>query len=404
MQQPAITRYRVQSIDILRGIVMVIMALDHTRDFFFKAVVQAGGASIALDPTNLATTTPALFFTRWITHFCAPVFVFLAGTAAFLMSQKKSKSELSSFLIKRGFWLVLAEVFIITLGWTFNPLYNVIILQVIFAIGISMILLGLLIRLPFTLIFSIGFIIVFGHNLLDYPSVNSGLKGGFFSDLLYFTNFSVHNIDKEHIIIIVYAFLPWTGVMLLGYCFGKLYENKVDPAWRKKILLGLGTGLIVLFLVLRFINGYGDPVPWSSQPRGGLFTFLSFLNVTKYPPSLDFLSITIGPAMIFLVLLENIQSRVADFFKVYGRVPMFYYILHFYIIHTLVVIVFFLSGYPASQIATPGNPFLFRPPDFGFNLWGVYAVWIFVVLLLYPICRKYDRYKSTHKKWWLSYV
>jgi len=404
MNQPAATRFRVQSIDILRGIVMVIMALDHTRDFFFKAVVEGGGASVALDPTNLATTTPALFFTRWITHFCAPVFVFLAGTAAYLMRQKKSKSELSSFLIKRGFWLVLVEIFIITLGWTFNPLYNVIILQVIWAIGISMILLGLLIRLPFTLIFSIGFIIVFGHNLLDYPSVNSGLKGGFFSDLVYFTNFSVHNIDSNHLIIIVYAFLPWTGVMILGYCFGKLYENKIDPARRKKILLGLGTGLIILFIVLRFINGYGDPVPWSSQPRGALFTFLSFLNVNKYPPSLDFLSMTIGPAMILLALLEKAQSRVADFFKVYGRVPMFYYILHFYILHTLVVIVFLLSGYPASQIATPGNPFLFRPPDFGFNLWGVYAVWIFVVLVLYPICRKYDRYKSMHKKWWLSYL
>jgi len=404
MNQPAATRFRVQSIDILRGIVMVIMALDHTRDFFFKAVVEGGGASVALDPTNLATTTPALFFTRWITHFCAPVFVFLAGTAAYLMRQKKSKSELSSFLIKRGFWLVLVEIFIITLGWTFNPLYNVIILQVIWAIGISMILLGLLIRLPFTLIFSIGFIIVFGHNLLDYPSVNSGLKGGFFSDLVYFTNFSVHNIDSNHLIIIVYAFLPWTGVMILGYCFGKLYENKIDPARRKKILLGLGTGLIILFIVLRFINGYGDPVPWSSQPRGALFTFLSFLNVNKYPPSLDFLSMTIGPAMILLALLEKAQSRVADFFKVYGRVPMFYYILHFYILHTLVVIVFLLSGYPASQIATPGNSFLFRPPDFGFNLWGVYAVWIFVVLVLYPICRKYDRYKSMHKKWWLSYL
>lgn len=172
---------------------MVIMALDHVRDFFHKVVVE-GGASVATNPTDLATTTPFLFFTRWITHFCAPIFVFLAGTAAYLMTRKKTKAELSIFLIKRGFWLVLLEIFIITLGWTFNPLYNVIILQVIWAIGISMILLGLLIRLPFHLLLFIGLIIVFGHNLLDYPSVNKGLKdGSFLSDLIYFSNFAVHS-------------------------------------------------------------------------------------------------------------------------------------------------------------------------------------------------------------------
>src|SRR5437868_5941904 len=168
MNQLTVPRSRIQSIDILRGIVMVIMAIDHVRDFFYKAPVTSG-ASVATNPTDLATTTPALFFTRWITHFCAPIFIFLAGTAAYLMSLKKTKAELSSFLIKRGAWLVLVEVIIVTLSWTFNPLFNVIILQVIWAIGISMILLGLLIHLPFRLIFIIGFIIVFGHNLLDYP-------------------------------------------------------------------------------------------------------------------------------------------------------------------------------------------------------------------------------------------
>ena len=188
-------RYRIDSIDILRGMVMVIMALDHVRDFFHKVVVE-GGEELATGPTDLATTTPLLFFTRWITHFCAPIFVFLAGTSAFLLGSKKSKKDLSGFLIKRGIWLVIVEVVIITFSWTFNPLYNAIILQVIWAIGISMIILGLMVYLPYNVIFIIGLIIVFGHNLLDFPSVNGQLKGGFLPDLIYFTNFSIHNIYR----------------------------------------------------------------------------------------------------------------------------------------------------------------------------------------------------------------
>ena len=406
MKELGITnRSRINSIDILRGVIMVIMALDHVRDFFHKIVVD-GGSSVATGPTDLDTTTPILFFTRWITHFCAPIFLFLAGASAYLMSLKKSKAELSSFLIKRGVWLVLVEIIIITLGWTFIPLFNVSILQVIWAIGISMIILGLLIHLPFKIIFLIGFLIVFGHNLLDYPQVNNGLKGGFLADLLYFSNFSVYNIDKNHIVLIVYSFLPWTGVMMLGYCFGKLFSPSFSAEQRRKTLWWMGSGLLVLFVVLRFINLYGDPVAWSTHPRGAVFSFLSFVNVNKYPPSLDFLCITIGAGMILLAILEGVKNRVTDFFRIYGRVPMFYYILHFYIIHALVVIVFFVSGYSTSQIVTPNNPFLFRPSDFGFNLWGVYAVWTFVVLLLYPLCKKYDRYKTANasKKWWLSYL
>jgi uncharacterized membrane protein len=400
------TRNRIQSIDILRGIVMVIMALDHVRDFFFKADVAAGGASsVAMDPTNLATTTPMLFLTRWITHFCAPVFIFLAGTSVFLMSRKKTKGEISAFLIKRGFWLVFVEMVIITFGWTYNPFFNVIILQVIWAIGISMIVMGLIVLLPFPVIFALGFLVVFGHNLMDYPDISKSVKGGgFLSNILYFSTFSLYNIDKTHLVLIVYAFLPWTGLMMLGYCFGKLYQKTVDPAWRRKMLLAMGSILILLFIAIRFMKGYGDPVPMSPQPRGNLFTFLSFLNVNKYPPSLAFLSMTIGPAMIMLALLENIQNRVTSFFRIYGRVPMFYYILHFYIIHTVAIAVFFIQGFSTNEIVTPDNPFLFKPPGFGFGLLGVYAVWLFVFLVLYPLCKKYDRYKSTHQKWWLSYL
>jgi len=404
MNQPAVSRNRIQSIDVLRGIVMVIMALDHVRDFFFKADVSRGGASVAMDPTNLATTTPGLFFTRWITHFCAPIFLFLAGTSVFLMGQKKTKSELSIFLITRGFWLVLVELFIITLAWTYNPFYNLFILQVIWAIGISMILFGLVIQLPFWFIFSLGFIIVFGHNLLDYPGINKNLKGGWLADLVYFSNFSVYSLSKDHFFLIVYAFLPWLGVMMLGYCFGKLYAHTFDAARRRKMLLLMGTGLIVLFIVIRLVKGYGDPFPMSQQPRGPVFTILSFFNVNKYPPSLAFLSMTLGPAMLVLAFLENIQNKVTGFFRVYGRVPMLYYILHLYIIHAVAVIVFFAQGFSTNDIVTKNNPFLFKPPGFGFGLAGVYAVWLFVFLLLYPVCKKYDRYKGTHRQWWLSYL
>jgi len=404
MAQLTISRNRIQSIDVLRGIVMVIMALDHVRDFFFKADVSGGGASVALDPTNLATTTPALFFTRWITHFCAPTFLFLSGTSVFLMGQTKTKSELSLFLIKRGFWLVLVELFIITLAWTFNPFYNLFILQVIWAIGISMILFGLIIQLPFWFIFFLGFVIVFGHNLLDYPGINKNLKGGWLADLVYFSNFSVYTISKNHLFLIVYAFLPWWGVMMLGYCFGKLYGKTFDAMRRRKMLLMMGTGLIFLFIIIRLLKGYGDPFPMSQQPRGTVFTVLSFFNVNKYPPSLAFLSMTLGAAMLLLMFLENIRNNVTDFFRIYGRVPMLYYILHLYIIHAVAVIVFFAQGFSTSEIVTKNNPFLFKPPGFGFGLVGVYAVWLFVFLVLYPVCRKYDRYKSTHRQWWVSYL
>ncbi|HET6994888.1 MAG TPA: heparan-alpha-glucosaminide N-acetyltransferase domain-containing protein [Chitinophagaceae bacterium] len=409
MTEPTVSipviRNRVQSIDILRGIVMVIMALDHVRDFIYRPAVQTGGASaVAMDPTKLATTTPILFFTRWITHFCAPIFVFLAGTSIFLMGQKKTKQELSFFLLKRGLFLALVEIIIITFGWRFDPLYHIIILQVIWAIGISMIILGLLIFLPYEVLFVLGVILVFGHNVLDYPRVNSGLKGGDLANLVYFSNFSPIVLDKTHVVIVVYAFLPWVGVMLLGYCFGKLYAKGVNPAWRKKNLVLIGCSLIALFLVLRFINKYGDPAPWSEQQRGPVYTFLSFLNLTKYPPSLLFLCMTLGPGILLLAFIENVQNRFSRIMNVYGRVPMFYYILHFFIIHIIVVILFYAQGRPSSEIDGPDSLFFFKPPAVGLPLAGVYAVWLFVVIVLYPLCKKYDRYKSTHQQWWLKYI
>lgn len=396
-------RQRVQSIDVLRGIVMVVMALDHTRDYFHKAVNNVGQA-LALDPTNMETTTPALFFTRWITHFCAPIFVFLAGTSAYLMSRKKTNSELRSFLIKRGLWLIVVELVIISFAWSFNPFYNVLFLQVIWAIGISMIFLGLLIFLPVNAIVVIGAIIMVGHNVLDIPSIANSLKGHFFSDLLFDAEFAYYNLSATHGIMIVYAFLPWAGLMFLGYGFGKLYIPGFDPAKRQQILFRMGFILILFFLVFRFFNIYGDPYPWSIQPRGSIFSFLSFLNLNKYPPSLLYSCMTIGPAMIALAVLEKYANKFTDFFNQFGRVPMFYYIAHLYLIHLLGVLLFFIQGYGSSDIIIPGNPFFFHPPDFGFSLFFVYVIWMGIILFLFPLCKRYNAYKSMHHQWWLSYL
>lgn len=396
LQQPLVAqRQRITSIDFLRGLVMVIMALDHVRDFFHIEAMTG-------DPTNMATTTPWLFFTRWITHFCAPVFVFLAGTSAFIAGQRKTKKELSLFLIKRGFWLVLVELFIITLGWTFDPLYHGFIFQVIWAIGMSMVFLGLVVWLPLPVIFAIGFIIVFGHNLLDGPEAERSGKVGFLWDVFHRSRFSVYTLAPNRIAIFVYALGPWAGVMMLGYCFGWLYRKSSDLVARRKTLLALGLSAIISFIILRYMNQYGDPAPWSIQ-KNGTYTFLSFLNTTKYPPSLLYLMMTLGPAILFLYFFEHMESRFARFFITFGRVPFFYYVLHIYLIHMLCVITFFASGYGPKDIVSE-TPFLFRPPTLGFNLWIVYGIWLVVIFLLYPICRWYDKIKTANKHWILSYL
>lgn len=386
-------RNRITSIDLLRGLVMMIMALDHVRDFFHDQRISS-------DPLDFQTTTPALYFTRWITHFCAPVFLLLAGTSAYLMSLKMSKQKLSAFLIKRGFWLIFVEVAIIAFAVSFNPFYNALILQVIWATGISMILLGLMVRLPFSVIFITGLIIVFGHNLLDYPEAAHKTDAGFWWDLVHHGKFTVYTFAKNHVVVIAYAFLPWTGIMLMGYCMGKLFEPSVDPAWRKKVLIYTGSSLIIFFVIIRSINAYGDPVPWTQQ-RDGLFTFLSFMNVNKYPPSLMYISILIGPALIFLALAENINNRLSSIITIYGRVPFFYYVVHFFLIHTLSFITMLISGLSAEEIWVTNFPFR---PAFGYELWVVYLFWLLVLIIMYPLCKKYNQYKNTHRHWWLSYL
>jgi len=389
---------RINSIDLLRGIIMVIMAIDHVRDFFHIA------ASTDI-PTNLATTTPQLFFTRWITHFCAPVFIFLAGTSAYLFGLNKTKSELSSFLIKRGLWFILIEVFIMSLLFTFDPLYHVIIFQVIWATAISMVILGLviLLGLPVQFILILGLIIVFGHNLLDYPEAAEKGHIGFFWDLVHHGFFVRYTIFPHHFLIMLYPFFPWTGVMFCGYALGKLFEPQVDEAKRKRTLITIGVLMTLIFVVLRLINHYGDPGHWSEQ-RNGVYTFFSFLNLTKYPPSLMYLGMTLGPALILLAFFENIKNKLSDFFIVFGRVPFFFYIIHFFTIHFLCMIIFFIEGYGVKDIIPKQSPFLFRPDNFGFSLWGVYIIWFCIIMILYPLCKKYSRYKATHRQWWLSYL
>jgi uncharacterized membrane protein len=388
--------YRIESIDLLRGLVMIIMALDHSRDFFHKEAFTD-------DPLNLATTTPFLYFTRWITHFCAPVFVFLAGTSGFFQSLRKSKKELSLFLIKRGLWLVFVEIVIMNFAFSFDIHFTLIALQTIWSIAISMIVLGIMIWLPFPIILATGLIIVLGHNSLDY--YEAGLKGspGWQYSLLHQPGF--YKLWDGHNLLILYPFLPWVGLMLMGYCFGKLFIS-LEGKDRKKMLIGLGAGLIVFFAILRYFNGYGDPLVWKEQ-RNSLYTFLSFMNVQKYPPSLLYMCATIGPALLFLAFAGNFKNGLTRFITVYGRVPFFYYILHFFLIHLICMILFLARGHAFSEgIHHNSNGFLpnFIVPGEGYSLLIVYALWLFVVLSLYPLCKWFSNYKLKHKNWWLSYL
>ena len=385
------TGYRIASIDILRGLVMIIMALDHTRDFFHSTAMTA-------DPLDPATTTPALYFTRWITHFCAPVFVFLSGLSAYLSSRNKTRNEASVFLLKRGIWLIIVELTLVAFGLTFNPFFNFFILQVIWAIGCSMIILGILIRISYTAILIAAILLFFGHNIVDYLNPPaSGIAGNIWGIFLTARNMFIP-LDSNHTVGVFYAILPWTGVMLLGYSIGVWFQKNYPAEKRKRLLQIAGTSMIILFILIRYFKGYGDPGAWD---KNSLF---SFLNTSKYPPSLQYCCMTLGPALILMSLIENVQAGWSKIVSVYGRVPFFYYILHFYLIHGLCVIVFFASGYTTAAIADPQVPFLFRPLTFGYNLWIVYAIWIAVVASLYYPCLWFYRYKMQHSQWWLRYV
>lgn len=393
MNQLPPVRNRIISIDLLRGIVMVTMALDHVRDFFHLGALQQ-------DPLNLATTTLPLFLTRWITHFCAPVFVFLAGVSIYLAGLRRSRRELRIFLITRGLWLVAIEIVVMSFALSFNPAYNLVILDILWAIGTSMIVVGLLIDIPWKVLLAIGLIIVLGHNLLDTLKIQ---QQGVFPVIWHFIyGFpAIFPLSKNHTLIVAYTFLSWTGIMILGYVTGRLFAPGVEAKKRVRILWIAGAVVILLFIVLRTVNIYGDPLPWSAQKKAG-FTLLSFLNVNKYPPSLLFTCMTLGPALILLAVFEQAKSRLSSLLVIYGRVPFFYFIIHFFLVHLLLVIAFFFSGYGIKDIASP--PFYFHPPQLGYPLGIVYLIWILVVVLMYPVCRWYAHYKRTHVQWWLSYL
>lgn len=387
---------RIESIDLLRGLVMVIMALDHTRDFFHTE----GLTGNPLDP---ATTTPALYFTRWITHFCAPTFVFLSGLSAWLQGQRKTKKELSRFLITRGLWLIFVDLAVMSLLLTADIHYGLLVLETLWAIGAGMVVLGLAMWLPFHFILSIGLLIFFGHNLLDFAESSRNGNVPIWWSFLHRP--TIAPIGGGFSLFIFYPFLSWAGLTLLGYCCGKIFTS-FEPEQRKRMLLSIGIAALLFFVALRFINVYGDPVKWSEQ-KNSMATFFSFMNVQKYPPSLLFLCATIGPGLIFLALVKNTRSRLAKFISVYGRVPLFYFIGHFFILHAAQIITYLLRGHSLAEGMTgiPGLPFKFAMPGEGFSLAIVYGIWVVTVLIMYPLCKWYDRYKTNHKeKWWLSYL
>ncbi len=388
---------RIESIDILRGLVMVIMALDHVRDYFHYG-------SFFTDPTNLETTTPLLFFTRFITHYCAPVFIFLAGTSAFLYGSKKTKPELFKFLFTRGLWLVLLEIVLNNLLWWFDLSYSFIGLQVIWAIGLSMMFLSVLIYFPKKVILIIGLILVAGHNLLD----GIIMEGTSFQSIIWYilhqSNFIP--ISSTRMIAFAYPILPWIGLMALGYCLGSLYTKDFNEKIRRNLLLKIGSVAIILFFVIRGLNVYGDLVPWTAQDTTTK-TVLSFFNVTKYPPSLCYILITIGPSLLFLLFIEKIKNKLTDFLLVFGRVPLFYYFLHILVIHIAAIIGLIIIGDDWSKMIfdnatwTTGT----LATGYGYSLLIVYIVWIGVIAILYFPSKKYMIYKANNKdKWWLSYL
>jgi uncharacterized membrane protein len=389
--------YRLTSIDMLRGLVIVIMALDHTRDFFSTAM--------SIDPMNDPNVGLPLALTRWITHFCAPVFVFLAGTSAGLMAARKTPAELCKFLLTRGLWLIFIELAVISTAVSFSPGgitefggRTLVFLQVIWAIGASMVLLALLQFLGRKVCLGLGVAIVLGHNALDgHWPVSAGLVDTS-PPVWAALHVAMSKIAGPFHFMFLYPLLPWLGVMLLGFGASGLFER--EPAARNHALLIWGIAITAGFLALRFIDAYGEPNHWQAQERG-VATLIDFLNTTKYPPSLQFLAMTLGPAAIFCAYADRMRGFFKDLFVMFGRVPFAFYVAHFYLLHALSVLLGVAQGFSAGQIMTFPP---FYPPGYGVALSWVYAVWVLVIALLYPFCRWVADVKQRSRAWWLSYV
>ena len=402
---PAAQR-RVDAVDLLRGLVMVLMMLDHVRDF-----THASG--FLYSPTDLARTTPMLFLTRWITHFCAPVFVFLAGTGAWLRGARGGRGELARFLATRGLWLVVLELVVVRglIYFNYSPNFGAF-LQVIWAIGVSMLVLALLVRLPARVVGAIGITIVVGHDLLDPirvpfwfpgrgdpPGPLAALwivvhQGGIFAPFGW----------PGPVVLAAYPLLPWIGVMCAGYAFGTVYDRSADA--RRRLLVRLGVALTVAFVVLRALDAYGDPAHWSAQ-RTWLFTVLSFLNTSKYPPSLLFLLMTLGPAILLLGALEGrAPGRVGRKLVTFGRVPFFFYVLQWLWAHVAAIALAAAAGHDVSLFfASPLDLYFLHPPkEFGFPLPVTWAAWAVGVVVLYLPCRWFATLRARRRDWWLSYL
>ena len=361
---------------------MIIMALDHTRDFF---------TNLRFPPENLAKATPALFATRWITHFCAPAFFLLAGVGASLsVSNGRSVRSMSWFLFSRGLWLVLLEMTVLQVAWNFDlefPLF----LIVIWTLGWSMVVLAGLIFLPRWAIAVFAIAMITTHNMLD------GIRPDSFGSLAPLWNFLHVPGFVFGKALLGYPLIPWCGVMALGYALGVVFEW--TPEARKRLLIRAGVTMVIAFIVLRYFNLYGNPAPWTAQ-RSAAMTVASFLNLLKYPPSLMYLLMTLGPVFIALALLDNVRGKVANVVAVYGRVPMFYYVLHIFVIHILAYLFAMVQGGDGSFLNLDVGSF---PGWYGTSLPGVYLAWVTVVLLLYLPCRWFANLRARRKDWWLSY-
>ncbi|MDR6942908.1 DUF1624 domain-containing protein [Mucilaginibacter pocheonensis] len=383
---------RNESIDFMRGLVMIIMVLDHVRDFFYVT-------SLSQSPTDLRTTTFILFFTRWTTHLCAPTFVFLSGVSVYLSIKANRGEGARAFLLSRGLWLILLDFTLINFGMWFDIGFHFLIFEVIAAIGVSFIILSLLYKLPHRLTGVIGVIILALHNLIVFaPGAGTPL---YQKILMPFFSPQVFSLGNGRIFFMGYPPVPWLGIMLVGFGASSFFQL---PKERQKLLfLKIGLTAIALFIVLRAINIYGDPSPWTVQ-KGLLYTLLSFANVTKYPPSLLFCLLFLGIMFLILSWVQLIKNKWTDIVRVYGRVPLFYFLVHWYIIHPFVLIMVLLEGYKTSDMVFGSN--FGRPKSgSGLQLWAVYLVWMSMVVLMYPICKWYGKYKTKHReKKWLRYI
>jgi uncharacterized membrane protein len=386
---------RLQAIDALRGLIMILMALDHVRDFFGDS---------AASPTNMATTTAALFMTRWITHFCAPVFSLLTGVVAFLWySRGRTKSALTRFLLARGAWLIFLELTITRcFGWAFNFDYRITLGGVLWILGWSMIVLAIAVWLPMSLLTGVALLTIAGHNLLD--AIQPQAFGNFAWLWQMLHSPGIIAIAPGHTFFTAYVLIPWFAVMMAGFSLGQVYLW--EAVRRKKFLIRFGLALTALFILVRGINHYGDPLHWATQ-KSALFTVFSFMNSTKYPPSLDYLLMTLGPALIFLGVIDGAKFDPRRPLIVFGQVPLFYYILHIPLMHLAAVAISYIRYGDAHWFFTSTSIADFpsqTPPGWAFSLGGVYVVWIALVIVLYPLCRWYGEVKRRRGSPWLTYI